>query len=169
MEFTLINSLSILLGLLSPLIWFVKDELKFRLLGALIPFLWAPLNYAQGLLDSALILYVISLRALCGIWLMHKSLKLKSFFSLVFVAFFTLMLFKGYENIYSWLPWFAACLTTVCQLFLTGVALRLTQSIGADGAWILYDWVNKVWGHLFEKTVGVLINFWTVSRMLKNP
>lgn len=155
------------LGLLSPLIWFVRDEVKFRLWGAAIPFCWCALNFAQGLLDSALILGVIGLRALAGLWLMNKGLQLKTAFTFVFVLFFTVMMIKGYEDLFSLLPWFAACLTTVAQLYLTGAKLRIVQCVGADGAWIVYNIVNQVWGHLFEKSVGVLINIWTVRKMIQ--
>lgn len=162
-----ITFFNIVLGLLSPLIWFVRDEVKFRLWGAAIPFCWCVLNYSQGLLDSALILAVISLRALAGLWLMNKSLSLKNVFAFVFVGFFTLMMLKGYKDLFSLLPWFAACLTTLAQVYLSGVRLRVVQCVGADGAWIVYNIFNQVWGHLFEKSVGVLINIWTVRKMIQ--
>lgn len=163
----IIATLNILLGLSSPLVWLVRNEIAFRLIGAALPLAWAGLNYAQGLMDSALILAVISARALVGLLLMNKGMTIKGIFAAVFIGFFTVMLFKGYKDIYSILPWFAACLTTLAQLYLTGVRLRMTQCIGADGAWIVYDVVNKVWWHLFEKSVGVVLNLWTVRGMLK--
>lgn len=163
-----ISLLALLLGFACPFLWLVKDEVTFRLLGAVVPFGWAGLNYAQGLLDSSLILFVIGLRALAGLYLMKRSMALKSVFAGLFLVFFTAMLFKGYEDAYSILPWFAACLTTVVQIFMSGVALRLTQSIGADGAWIVYDVVREAWGHLYEKCMGVLFNAYTVRKMLRD-
>lgn len=158
--------LTVILGLACPLAWLIKDEVKFRLVGAAIPFSWAVLNYAQGLIDSSLILFVISLRALTGLYLMRHNLKTKTVFASIFLVFFTAMLFKGYEDAYSLLPWFAACLTTLVQIYLSGIALRVTQSFGADGAWIVYDFARSAWGHLFEKSVSVLFNLWTIRGML---
>lgn len=165
MDYTLIAQ--VVLGLLSPFLWLVKDEKTFRLLGALVPFCWSALNFTMGLMDSALILFAIGCRALTGLALMGRGIQIKTFFAVGFCGFFTFMLLKGYEDYYSLLPWFAACLTTIVQIYLSGVALRLTQSIGADIPWVVYNIANSAWGHLFEKTVGIGFNLWTVRKLLK--
>lgn len=118
-------------------------------------------------MDSSLILFVIALRALAGIYLIRHNIRTKTLFTSLFILFFTVMLVKGYEDAYSFLPWFAACLTTFVQIYLSGICLRLTQSLGADGAWIVYDFARGAWGHLFEKCVSVLLNLWTVRKILK--
>jgi hypothetical protein len=100
-------------------------------------------NALLGLTDAALILFVIGLRALTGFFLMGKSLSIKTFFAFIFVGFFTAMLLKGYKDPFSLLPWFAASLTTIVQLYATGITLRLIQSCGADGAWVAYNIVNN--------------------------
>lgn len=163
----LIDAIQLSLAVLSPFLWLVKSEVYFRLLGAIVPLCWSGVSFYLGIYDGAIILLVISLRALCGLFLMGKSTRMKSTFALLFITFFTAALYQSYEDYFSILPWFAACFTTLCQLYLSGVRLRLTQSIGADGAWIMFNAANSAWGHLFEKIAGVLFNLWTVRTMVK--
>lgn len=162
-----IDFIQIALAVVSPFLWLIKDEVHFRLIGAIIPLCWSAVSFNLGIYDGAIILLVISIRAFCGLYLMGKSSSIKTAFALLFIAFFTAALVRNYEDMFSILPWFAACLTTLCQLYLSGIALRITQSLGADGAWVVFNAVNSAWGHLFEKAVGICLNLWTVRSMIE--
>lgn len=150
-----------------PFVWLFKSDRNFRLASAFVSWSWGILNLSQGLLDSALVMFVLGFRTLTGLALIDATRLLKGLVATAFIAFFTAAMLKGFKDWFSLLPWFAACWATLCQLFLSGTKLRIYQCCGADTAWAIYDIANQVWGHLIAVFAGMALNVYAVLKAIK--